>query len=63
MKIIRVEPILVAAPYEHGGPKPIRPSGPWTHMETPFVRVDTDTGITGWGEAAPAYIARLSRAA
>ncbi len=51
MKIIRVEPILIAVPYEHGGPKPMRPSGPWTHMETLFVRVDTDAGITGWGEA------------
>jgi D-galactarolactone cycloisomerase len=51
MKITRVEPILIAVPYEHGGPKPIRPSGPWTHMETLLVRVDTDAGITGWGEA------------
>ena len=51
MKITRVEPILIAVPYEHGGPKPMRPFGPWTHMETLFVRVDTDAGLTGWGEA------------
>ncbi len=51
MKITRVEPILIAVPYEHGGPKPMRPSGPWTHMETLFVRVDTDAGLAGWGEA------------
>jgi D-galactarolactone cycloisomerase len=51
MKITRVEPILIAVPYEHGGPKPMRPLGPWTHMETLFVRVDTDAGLTGWGEA------------
>ena len=51
MKITGVEPILIAVPYEHGGPKPMRPSGPWTHMETLFVRLDTDAGITGWGEA------------
>lgn len=51
MKITAVEPILIAVPYEHGGPKPMRPSGPWTHMETLFVRLDTDAGITGWGEA------------
>ena len=49
MKITRVEPILIAVPYEHGGPKPMRPFGPWTHMETLFVRIDTDAGITGWG--------------
>ncbi len=51
MKITRVEPILIAVPYEHGGPKPMRPLGPWTHMETLFVRVDTDAGLIGWGEA------------
>jgi D-galactarolactone cycloisomerase len=51
MKITKVEPILIAVPYEHGGPKQMRPLGPWTHMETLFVRVDTDTGLTGWGEA------------
>ena len=51
MKITGVEPILIAVPYEHGGPKPMRPSGPWSHMETLLVRLDTDAGITGWGEA------------
>jgi D-galactarolactone cycloisomerase len=51
MKITRVEPILIAVPYEHGGPKPMRALGPWTHMETLLVRVDTDAGLTGWGEA------------
>jgi L-alanine-DL-glutamate epimerase-like enolase superfamily enzyme len=51
VKITRVEPILIAVSYEHGGPKQMRPLGPWTHMETLFVRVDTDAGLTGWGEA------------
>ena len=63
MKITRVEPILIAVPYEHGGPKPMRPFGPWTHMETLFVRVDTDAGITGWGEAFGFAASALTREA
>ncbi|HTV37314.1 MAG TPA: mandelate racemase/muconate lactonizing enzyme family protein [Xanthobacteraceae bacterium] len=63
MKITRVEPILIAVPYEHGGPKPMRPSGPWTHMETLFVRVDTDANITGWGEAFGFAASPLTREA
>jgi len=63
VKITRVEPILIAIPYEHGGPKPMRPFGPWTHMETLFVRVDTDAGITGWGEAFGFAASALTREA
>jgi D-galactarolactone cycloisomerase len=63
VKITRVEPILIAVPYEHGGPKPMRPFGPWTHMETLFVRVDTDGGITGWGEAFGFAASTLTREA
>ena len=63
MKITRVEPILIAVPYEHGGPKPMRPFGPWTHMETLFVRIDTDAGITGWGEAFGFAASALTREA
>jgi D-galactarolactone cycloisomerase len=63
MRITRVEPILIAVPYEHGGPKPMRPLGPWTHMETLFVRVDTDAGLTGWGEAFGFAASPLSREA
>jgi L-alanine-DL-glutamate epimerase-like enolase superfamily enzyme len=63
MRITRVEPILIAVPYEHGGPKPMRPLGPWSHMETLFVRVDTDAGLTGWGEAFGFAASPLSREA
>jgi D-galactarolactone cycloisomerase len=63
MKITRVEPILIAVPYEHGGPKQMRPLGPWTHMETLFVRVDTDAGLTGWGEAFGFATSPLTREA
>ncbi|MFZ1088028.1 MAG: hypothetical protein WAN75_01975 [Xanthobacteraceae bacterium] len=63
MKITRVEPILIAVPYEHGGPKPMRPLGPWTHMETLFVRIDTDAGLIGWGEAFGFAASPLTREA
>jgi D-galactarolactone cycloisomerase len=51
LKITRVEPILLAVPYEMGGPKPKRTVGTWDKMECLLVRIDTDAGITGWGEA------------
>jgi D-galactarolactone cycloisomerase len=63
MRITRVEPILIAVAYEHGGPKPMRPLGPWSHMETLLVRVDTDAGLTGWGEAFGFAASPLTREA
>ena len=52
MKITKVEPILVAVPYEHGAPKPMRHGvGGWDTQDILFVKVETDEGITGWGEA------------
>jgi L-alanine-DL-glutamate epimerase-like enolase superfamily enzyme len=52
MKITRVEPIHVKLPYEHGGPKPLRNGiGAWDTQDILFVRVETDEGLVGWGEA------------
>ena len=52
MKITGVDSILVALPYRHGAPKPARHSfGFWETQDILFIRVDTDAGITGWGEA------------
>lgn len=52
MKITRVTPFLVALPYDHGAPKPMRHGmGNWATQPILLVRVDTDEGITGWGEA------------
>jgi D-galactarolactone cycloisomerase len=63
MKITRVEPILIAVPFEHGGPKPRRALGAWETMETLLVRVDTDSGITGWGEAFGLAVSPVTRTA
>jgi D-galactarolactone cycloisomerase len=49
MKITRVEPILINLPFQpqsRGGGR-LALQG----MDTLFVRVDTDEGLTGWGEA------------
>jgi L-alanine-DL-glutamate epimerase-like enolase superfamily enzyme len=52
MKITKVEPILINVPYEHGATKPTMGSGEIrTHMDAILLRVETDEGITGWGEA------------
>ncbi len=66
MKITAIEGIRVAIPFDHGGP----PSGfggtAWTKLETLIVKVETDAGITGYGEAfgynaIPATRAALDR--
>jgi D-galactarolactone cycloisomerase len=52
MKITQIEPIIVAIPYELGVPKPLMGTGqPRTTMDALYIKVDTDEGITGWGEA------------
>jgi D-galactarolactone cycloisomerase len=66
MKITRVEPIHVSIPYEHGAPRPVEGLGAHGLLDILFVRVDTDEGVTGWGEAfghaaTPVTIAALTR--
>lgn len=52
MKLTRITPFHIAIPYEHGAPKPIQTSGrERTTMDAVYVKVETDAGITGWGEA------------
>lgn len=52
MKITRIEPMLVGFPYDHGGPKSADLTGAIRHtMDALYVKVETDEGITGWGEA------------
>jgi L-alanine-DL-glutamate epimerase-like enolase superfamily enzyme len=52
VKITHIEPMLIALPYDHGAPKPTLSTGATrTLMDAVYIRVDTDEGITGWGEA------------
>ena len=66
MKITAVEAVPVSIPYTHGGPPTGFGGAEWTRMEYLLVRVDTDEGLTGWGEAfgyncIPATRAALER--
>jgi L-alanine-DL-glutamate epimerase-like enolase superfamily enzyme len=53
MKITAVEPIHIAIPYEHGAPKTVLggTTAVRTTQDAVYLRVETDAGLTGWGEA------------
>jgi L-alanine-DL-glutamate epimerase-like enolase superfamily enzyme len=55
VKISRIETIRVSIPFENDGPRvglrPSLDSKPWVNMECLMVRIDTDDGLSGWGEA------------
>jgi D-galactarolactone cycloisomerase len=51
MKITAIETILLQIPYDIGGGPMAIAGRPATGLNILLVRVDTDAGITGWGEA------------
>ena len=51
MKITRVEPILVRTPLKLDDAKPHAGGQPKNDVHTVLVKVETDEGVTGWGEA------------
>ncbi len=51
MKITSVEAIPLRYPFRHGGPPTGWGGEAWTELRTLLVKVETDDGITGWGEA------------
>jgi L-alanine-DL-glutamate epimerase-like enolase superfamily enzyme len=67
VKITRIEPFFIGIPYDHGAPKPILGTGlVRTTMDAVYVRVDTDEGVSGWGEsfgfsACPVTVAAFER--
>jgi L-alanine-DL-glutamate epimerase-like enolase superfamily enzyme len=63
MKITNVEPVFIAVPYTHGGLKLERVFGPGDRMGTLLVRIDTDAGITGWGESFGLSVSPVTQAA
>ena len=50
MKIVAVEPFHISVPYDFGNTQSNAAATQWPKMETLFVKVTTDEGITGWGE-------------
>lgn len=51
MHIEAVESSVVSLPFSMGGPHPLFAGQPWDGLEILLVRVETDDGLVGWGEA------------
>ena len=51
MKIKSIKAITLSMPFSHGGKKVIFHGKEWKSLEFNIVKVETDNGITGWGEA------------
>lgn len=51
MKIVRVEAVPLSIPCAYGAEGWSLGTGGWKALDFCLVRVDTDAGITGWGEA------------
>lgn len=52
MKITSIEPIIIGIPYAHDAPKTRLGNGRIRElMDAVYLKVGTDAGITGWGEA------------
>ena len=51
MKIVRVEAVPLSIPCDYGADAMKLGTGGWRALDFCLVRVDTDAGITGWGEA------------
>jgi L-alanine-DL-glutamate epimerase-like enolase superfamily enzyme len=51
MKIVRVEAVPLSIPCRYGAEGWSLGSGGWKALDFCLVRVDTDAGLTGWGEA------------
>src|SRR6516225_307516 len=49
MKIKSITTTLIHIPYEAGAPTKLAGQN-WSQMAILLVRVDTDQGVTGWGE-------------
>ena len=62
MKITRVEAIPLAIPFSYGADSMTLGTGAWKKLDTCLVKVQTDAGITGWGDAF-AYTCRRASAA
>ena len=61
MKIVAISTILIHIPYEAGAPTKLAGQS-WSRMAILLVRVDTDDGLIGWGEAFGHAIAPATKA-
>lgn len=51
MKIANVETVTLSIPFDHGGPPTGFGGTEWRNLDTLLIKVETDEGHVGWGEA------------
>ncbi len=51
MRITAIETSIVSLPFTMGGPTPMFAGRPWDRLEILLVKVETEDGLVGWGEA------------
>lgn len=51
MQITAIESLVISLPFEMGGPHPLFAGQPWDHLDILVVKVETEDGLVGWGEA------------
>jgi D-galactarolactone cycloisomerase len=51
MLITAIESLVVSLPFNMGGPHPLFAGQPWDHLDILVVKVETEDGLVGWGEA------------
>ncbi|KAA2212219.1 mandelate racemase/muconate lactonizing enzyme family protein [Teichococcus oryzae] len=51
MQIAAIETSVVSLPFTMGGPHPLFAGQPWNRLEILLVKVETEDGLVGWGEA------------
>src|SRR3954451_2111459 len=63
MKITAVDPIVLRIPFQDGGTGLGMTPQRWAVLDTVLVRIETDTGLVGWGEAFGYFCHRAVAAA
>ncbi len=63
MKITAISTILVHIPYETGAPTQSLAGQSWSRMAILLVKVETEDGVTGWGEGFGHAVAPATKAA
>lgn len=63
MRIVRITSSVLAIPYEYDGPRHEVGGKAWTTLDILLVRIDTEDGLVGWGEAFGHGAIPASRAA
>jgi L-alanine-DL-glutamate epimerase-like enolase superfamily enzyme len=61
MKITAVDPIVLRIPFQDGGTGLGMTPQRWAVLDTVLVRVETDTGLVGWGKPSAISVSAPSR--